>query len=241
MASAESERIVKKTDVGDRNLWEMQRWETAVAYDRFSRYFLVQDSPRSVVEAYRQYQRDKGATEEQVGRIKSTPGFWARWAYARTSQDEPINGALTWAERARAFDTAQQRSFIEEHNTKWRERRLKLSEKEWEAGEELMARGRRMLQGLLFQKRVVETVDKETGVPTTETIYEPTDWGERELIGMFKMGSELMRRGAGLTPNNRMPSNDSALMIQAKEAGIDIDKVVQTVLETVLSKLEHQS
>ena len=87
-----------------RQPWERQDWETATAFARFQCFFLPQEQPRSVVEAYRRYRRSKGATEEQVARIKQVPGTWFRWAYAKDKDGNPIPGAQTWAERAQAYD-----------------------------------------------------------------------------------------------------------------------------------------
>jgi len=89
-----------------------------------------------------------------------------------------------------------------------------------------------MMQGLLFRKVVKETTSKDGTTHITQITYEPTSWGEREIAAAFKIASNLMRRGAGLSPQNP-PSNDD-WREQARRDGFDPDEVERTVYRAIL-------
>jgi hypothetical protein len=80
----------------------------------------------------------------------------------------------------------------------WRERRKRIHELEFNLGEKLMERVERMLAKVLFERReqkVIKVGDQE--VPQLIT-YSPGDWSERDIAGVAKIASVLMRRGADL-------------------------------------------
>ena len=90
-------------------LWERQPWDTDTSYDRFVTFYLPQRNPRSVVEAYRRYKRNKGDTK---GKILRAPSVWDNWSLGRTPKGKPIPNALSWKERAAAWDAEQHRVFL---------------------------------------------------------------------------------------------------------------------------------
>jgi hypothetical protein len=57
----ETEHALAILPPGDNSLpapWDKQMWETALSYRRFVHYYLSQEPPRSLVQAYRQYRQN---------------------------------------------------------------------------------------------------------------------------------------------------------------------------------------
>lgn len=99
-------------------LWERQPWETGAAYQAFKDYYLPEKEPGRLIKAYRTYWKEKqhktgskparkgGSTVHVDSRKEPTAvsGLWNSWARGHTSNNEPIEGSKTWAQRAAAFD-----------------------------------------------------------------------------------------------------------------------------------------
>lgn len=84
-----------------RSLWERQPWDTNASYTAFKDFYLPAEEPGRLIKAYRSYRRQKGAKQAS----KKVPGSWSAWSRGRhPTSGEPIPGAVTWAERAAAFD-----------------------------------------------------------------------------------------------------------------------------------------
>lgn len=214
--------------------WELQVWDSALSYKRFAEFYLTQEPPRSVVEAYRLYRLKLGSAQDQVERIRSVPGTWNNWAYGRDSKGVPIPGALTWAQRGRAFDIEQAQKMMRDEEALWAKRRQELRHVEWEIGTALLARGKRMLSGLLFRKVTEETTSKDGKTIIQQTIYEPTGWGEREAMATLKAASELLRRGAGEPPNNAVIREDWRTDVRL--AGVDPEELLDVVHQVLLER-----
>jgi hypothetical protein len=214
---------MRRDDDAEVSLWELQPWDTSVSFDRFRNFYLTQEPPRSLVVAYRRYRSSRGASDEQVQRIRAAPGTWKNWAYGRDSKGRLIPTALTWAGRARAYDVDLADRRLREDEEKWEKRRTALREADWNAGEALRDRAKRMLLGMLFGKKTEEIATKDGQTLITQVIYEPTKWTERDIMTAFKLASDLQRRGAGEPPNNPATKND--WRDEAQRAGFDPDLV----------------
>jgi hypothetical protein len=82
--------------------WQRQPYETDVAFNAFSEYYLVQSPPRQVVEAYNRWRKGKyGASVEQR---KQANGAWNNWANGKTYDGNKPENSYTWQTRARAYD-----------------------------------------------------------------------------------------------------------------------------------------
>lgn len=103
--------------MSDRNLWERQEYETDTAFHRFHKYYLAQDPPRSVEEAYRQW-RNKTHAQRTSSAQKKADGTWKRWAWP------DVDGAKSWAERAAAWDD----HLASLRQAEWEERHMSASE-----------------------------------------------------------------------------------------------------------------
>lgn len=146
-------------------LWERQPWDTDASFHAFHSYYLPQEPPRSLPEAYRQYRREKGAKE--ASKIKRAPGNWERWAYGKNSKGIYVPGAYAWVERAAAYDSylaAQDRDV-------WEERRRELRQLDWEFGQKLRELAERILEAspnfLQAKRRLIPGRD---GQPDQEII-----------------------------------------------------------------------
>lgn len=217
--------------------WELQPWDTGVSFDRFRNFYLTQEVPRSLVKVYRRYRRSRGASEEDVQRIRAAPGTWKHWAYGQDSKGRPIPHSLTWAERARAYDVDLADRHLRDEEEKWQERRNQLREADWKAGELLRARAERMQLGLLFRKETTETTGAD-GTKVTKIVYEPTNWSERDIAAAFRLASDLQRRGAGEPPNN--PVSKGGWREQAKQAGFDPDELREQLNRMLMGAFDTQ-
>lgn len=84
-----------------RSLWERQPWDTNASYTAFKDFYLPAEEPGRLINAYRTHRRQTG-TKQVPNRV---PGNWSAWSRGRhPTTGEPIPGAVTWAERAAAFD-----------------------------------------------------------------------------------------------------------------------------------------
>lgn len=84
----------------ERKLWERQPWETATDF-RYFKFYLEQEPPRYVEEAFRESKRKKG---QKVAANSRAPGVWQRRSCALDLHDLKIPNAYTWKQRAEAWD-----------------------------------------------------------------------------------------------------------------------------------------
>lgn len=81
--------------------WEMQPWDTPGSFRAFREFYIAQDTPRSVSEAYRRSRLKRGIIDTHR---KNAPGRWRSWSRGWDAEGKSIPGALTWEERADAWD-----------------------------------------------------------------------------------------------------------------------------------------
>jgi len=67
------------TDGRSHLLWERQPWDTNASYKAFKDYYLPAEEPGRLLNAYREYGREKGAKRAS----ENVPGNWSRWARGR--------------------------------------------------------------------------------------------------------------------------------------------------------------
>ena len=108
-----SKELPRVTDI--KRIWEQMPWDTSKSYQMFLAYYLVQDPPRSVNEAFRRANPVKVAQGEQDTR--EAPSNWRRWSMGKDKsyrdlkyilvKDDGVEYELpvpSWAERAEAYD-----------------------------------------------------------------------------------------------------------------------------------------
>ncbi len=86
-------------------LWQRQQWENEQQHTAFQ-YYRDMPKPRSVDGAYRLYFAAKHglqAGDESVAK-KRAVGGWQNWSRGRDWNGKPIPDALSWEERAAAYD-----------------------------------------------------------------------------------------------------------------------------------------
>lgn len=126
---ARQHNAMKKHDDSDEQPepWERQAWDTNASYEAFKNYYLPAASGVGrLIRAYRAYEQDMaekkgqtavgGETAENEHGIKKTKkprnpknkssvsGTWSAWHRGLDRHGQRIEGVLTWAERAAAFD-----------------------------------------------------------------------------------------------------------------------------------------
>ncbi len=204
--------------------WERQPWDTNKSFAMFSQHWLPQRPPRKLVVAWRTYIEATTGTppreDSNRGRKQSVPPYVLRWALARTPQGDPIPEALTWVQRAEAYD-----SYLAElERQAWIGRQLEVRTAEWEAGKKLTERALAMLATPLF--RQVE----EDGT----LIIEPADWKEADIARALDVASKLMRKAA------QMETERVAVVDWRKEleaAGVNAGDIFERLVQEIAASL----
>lgn len=193
--------------------WERQPYDTAKSWAMFQLY-LEQDAPRSIAGCYRKWQARKGKKE-----ARQVPGSFRAIAAGKTSRAEPIPGALSFEERARAFD-----DYVTElERRKWVERRLKLKEQEWESGTKLLEKVQQML---MFPVMAQESADGRT-------IIMPAGWNFRDVPAMLSAASKIARLAAEMhTDSIKLDWRE-----EAKKYGVDNP---DAIFRELVDKLEGE-
>lgn len=88
-------------EIDDLKPWERQPWETATYFRRFHTFYLPQNPPRSVNEAFRLFKRHG---RHEVAPNKTAPGSWRYMSRGMDKKGVKIPNALTWVERADIWD-----------------------------------------------------------------------------------------------------------------------------------------
>lgn len=183
-----SEERLEKHANKKAQLWERQPWDTDKSFFVFHIYYLPQEPPRSLNEAYKAYRFQSGV--KQVP--KRAPGVWQKWYRGENSRGKKIPGAANWEERANAWDDHQAHADMEE----WEKRRKQVRELDWELGQELRDLATRMLKEspnfLQGKRRFIKGRD---GQPDQEII---TVAIKAEMLPkLAEIASKLQRLAAG--------------------------------------------
>lgn len=177
-------------------LWERQDWDTPSSFNYFHEYYLSQPAPRTLNEAYRRYWRTTKGQETD----KNAPGSWRYWFRAEDKHGKAIEGALTWEERALAWDDYQAKL----DRARWMRRKRRLEEREWALAQKMLDKAEQMIQFPVAK----------TTIQNGQTTIEPVDWGMVDITRMSEGASKLARRAAELpidraditTAGNALPS-----------------------------------
>lgn len=117
--------------MSDAPLWERQPWDTNASYRAFKDFYLPESEPGRLIKAYRRFQRQKGVKKASKNEPTKVPGSWSNWNRGCGSDGKPIEGAVSWAERAAAFDEhvdRQQLQKLAEAKVKSKEQRRRVAE-----------------------------------------------------------------------------------------------------------------
>jgi len=196
---------------GERQPWERQPWDTKQSWQAF-RIYLLQEQPRSLIKALREYQRSIGREPTQRNTI---PGYWKTWSAER--------GELTWTQRAAAYDDY----LAEQERAKWEQRRLALKEQEWEIGSRLLERGQQMLMFPLSVQKKEEVADADGKQVRSVTIIMPAEWKLGDIPKVVQAGSKLARLSAD------EPTDIIDWREEARKAGVDPDAFKESIREII--------
>ena len=203
--------------------WNRQPWESDKSFSYFHDFYLLVDpKDRSLTEAYRRYRKYKGYQQTDA---RDAPGTWHNWFSGANSYGKKPPGsvhelALSWFERARAFDVHIE---AEKENI-WRERRLKLREDEWDFGEKLKDRARRMLAAVLFER----TQDGPNGTLVT---VKPTVWFEGDIGRTMDMALKFQRRAAEMDMGKLAIEHDWKK--QLTDMGVDPEEFFEGLVDKI--------
>lgn len=182
-------------------VWLRQPYDTQASYRAFFTYFLTQDPPRTLNEAYRRYLRDKGppsgqdrATFEAKIAQKQAPGNWRRWYRGQRADGEAIEGAKTWAERADAYEDDQQKKILAE-----------LEDRRLQAQLETADLGRLLRQKALNAARMLVAVEQSAGTDPAgrEIVVLEVKMSPHEISRMAEVGVAIERLALG-EPTERL-------------------------------------
>lgn len=186
--------------------WDQQPWEGENAYRAFFQHYLMQENkPRVVQRAYIAYLHEQGKQErrDRSGRV-AIPNSFRAWVYGTNKYGErppgsDYEGALSWQERAAAYDKALYAEMEEE----WKARQQKVREEEWAVGDKLLTRARDML----------ERFDASD-----------TDWTDDTIARHLDTAIKLKRRAAGMPDR---VENVGQWRVELKRLGMNPDEFVE--------------
>jgi len=178
-----------------RPLWERQPWDTDASFAKFHAYYLAQDAPRSLNEAYRRYRLQQGSRRVASDGPIYAPGSWQQWYRGQNTKGEVKPGAVGWDERARAWDNHQAQLDRE----RWEARRKRIREADFAAGERLRALADKILDETpQFLKTTRRIVRGTGGQPDREIITVGIDI--HAMARALKLASDLQNQAAGTVP-----------------------------------------
>jgi hypothetical protein len=163
-------------------IWEQQSYESAISYEYFQKYYLMQKHPRSLTRGYRRYLVENSKMPESVAVKKSAPNNWQKWSQGRKQSGEMLHpDAPTWSERARAYD---------EYSSTHTDEQMTISRNEILHEERSDAKKQLELWGLLFdtlEQYIQYQIDeaKKGGIP-----FDPIPFIARAK-DLWKMRDEL--------------------------------------------------
>lgn len=178
-------------------LWERQPWDTDASFARFHTYYLAQERPRSIDEAYRRHYAELRGLPMGHNQVteKRAPGQWRRWARGQNGKGQPIPGAKSWEARAAAYDdhlAAQDRQ-------RWEQRHRQLRELDWTVGTELRDLAAEILSHTpQFLKTTRRLVRGGEGHP--DQIVTTVELDGAFLLKALKLASELQHQATEITP-----------------------------------------
>lgn len=198
--------------------WERQPYDTQASWVYFQLY-QEQDPPRSVLVAYRKWRRREGVNE--AAPPKKLPGSWSNLSAGKTRRGDPIPGAMTWEQRALAWDD----HLAALERQKWAERRLALKEKEWDISHKLLEKAEQML---MFPVVAQESADGRA-------IIMPAGWRFRDVSAIADAASKLARLAADM----KTAQIEIDWREEARKAGIlDPDELFRQVVRHFEERLD---
>ena len=176
-------------------VWERQPYDTLTSFQAFTRFYLPQDNPRSVAEAFRRYQSQNGIDSSATIRA---PGQWQRWSRAWNDKDQRKPDSMTWSERAEKYDdfmSAKRLADLEK-------RRDALLEQEWvqsvslfKLAQEIVSRGGDFIT---TKRRVIKAeYDKDGKQLTPEREIIVTSLNIAVAMRALEVGDKLARLSLG--------------------------------------------
>ncbi len=179
------------------HLWARQPWDSDASFARFHEYYLPQESPRSLNEAYRRYLADRRGPDkgQTKAREKEAPGGWRRWFRGQNGKGQPIPDAKTWEQRAAAYDDY----LAEIDRAKWEQRHRDLREQDWQAGADLRALAGQILeqtpQFLTTKRRLIRGKD---GAP--DQLVTTVELDGAFMLKVIDLASKLQHQATEITP-----------------------------------------
>lgn len=207
-----------------------QEYETAAAYQAFLIY-LHQERPRSVVEAYWQYRQTKGKKTANLKRPSQANSSWNSWAAGKTSGGADIDGALSWKQRAEAYDKQADEQLEQVRATK----RLKELERELSAQDKLLTLFNEQLENApaFMKSRRIE--EKDGNVITILETIGLNIKGLKELAGLH----------ADLMQQRRLTLGMAQKLSELHHGNVDksplkIEHTVDELIKRALQELEDE-
>lgn len=203
------------------SVWERQPYDTELSYESFQKDYLALPKPRTYTDAYRRYCARLGKkapeVDRETGKIEIVT-FFDRWTKGVDSgYRKPVGSrfeyALTWKQRAMAFDAHLERAAIERRQ----ERALTVADTEWRMGE-------------MLEKRLAQIMED---VPVTVT--NPT---EGDIVKLADAISKLKRRSSGMPLETVVVET---WRHEATQQGLDPEQLFEQVIEHLTRRLTTQS
>lgn len=155
------------------NIWDKQPQETEEEFETFKKWLWMEE--RDVHEAYRQA---TGQAYRDGNRVVAPIHILNAYRGVREEQ-------IHWEERAKAWDAHQKNVELKW----WMRQRRKIRQSEYDIAQLLLSKAKEMLDWPIYEDEIIE----EDGVTI---VRKPARWAFRDVQGMVKVSSEIMRLAA---------------------------------------------
>lgn len=220
----------------DNPVWERQPWDTTPSYNAFHKFYLSQDPIRSLDKAYRDY---IGRERRASGALIRCCQCWRHWSLGRNWKGEALPGALTWAQRAQAFDD----HVASQNLAKWMKRREQARERDWTQAESLRKLADDIIaEGVKFVKTTKRVIPGQPAVVDAHGNVREQGRAEREIITValngplaisaIQTGSRLSRLALGQLIEVESPNGDTQITF----AEMSDEELVQQIVQLRISR-----
>lgn len=162
-------------------LWERQPWDSDLTWQIFHQWLMSDD--RDLDKVWRNH---VNKTYTPTGSLIVAPSYIRKAYDGMTDVQIAHDQIISWSERARAFDNAQDNLDLEMAQ----QRKRRIRREEWSMAMLLLDKAKEMIKWPIYVEEIAEEDDDGN---TITLIRMPMKWSLRDVQGLAKTASELAR------------------------------------------------